>query len=41
MKQWYEKEQNKALNGEYPQVVKYTRENYINTNEKSNEYIKR
>ena len=38
---WYDNERNRALNGDYPQVVKYARENHINTEQKSNEYIKR
>ena len=40
VKQQYEKEQNKALNGEYLQVAKYARENHINTKEKGMSILK-
>ena len=38
---WYKNERELVINSKYPQVVKYTKDNEINVNNKSNEYIKR
>ena len=41
MIKYYKNEREKAIKGEYPQVVNYAKDNEINVENKSNEYIKR
>ena len=41
VRNWYKNKQELVLNSEYPQARKFTGENEINVESKSNKYIKR